>query len=168
MFFSPRACACLADSQENSRKTIKPSVHKLGFCRRNRGLIERDISCLSAVNWGNDTLINPRPYQALAAGIGAEAWLSQALGPVLQHQALPAWAWPIQRALALPSVPSAWPSLCDLRQPLCLSKPASLSAKGENSGAAEKMAQSSVYSRYSLNNPTSHLLLSRAVSSTTS
>lgn len=81
VFSSPRAYACLADSQENSGKTIKPSVHKLGFCRRNRGSIERDISCLSAVNWGSDTLINPMPYRASAAGTGAEAWLSWALAP---------------------------------------------------------------------------------------
>lgn len=38
-------------------------------------MIERDISCLSAVNWGSDILINPRPYRASAAATGAEAWL---------------------------------------------------------------------------------------------
>lgn len=43
-------------------------------------MIERDIGCLSAVNWGSDTLINPRPYRASAAGTGAEAWFEPGFG----------------------------------------------------------------------------------------
>lgn len=153
VFSSPRACTRLADSQRNSGKTIKSSIHKLGFCRRrNRGLIERDIGCLSAVNWGSDTLINPRPYRASAAGTGAEAWLSQALASgrsegaearaVLQHQAFLACSWPTRIAPALPSFLSACPSPFNLAQPLCLSEPVSLSANGQ--GLLREMAQGSM------------------------
>lgn len=69
MFSSPRTCARLADSQRNLGKTIKSSVHKLGFCWRTGGFIERDIGCLSAVNWGSDTLINPGHYRHRLQGL---------------------------------------------------------------------------------------------------